>query len=125
MPAMSPPGSRHASMASLRSGPSPAPHAWLSITPEPERELPAAIATLRSGGSPPRELVEREEARAERLVTRGSHREWRAYLEEAVLLARSAGADEDVDPARSLVEDVVANHDNLALGLTPRKRGPA
>ncbi len=105
---MSPPGSRHA---------------WLSITPEPERELPVAIATLRIGGPPPRELVERERARAQRLVTHGSRREWRAYLEEAVRLARSTDDGEGVASARLLVEDVVTNHDNLALGLAARKRG--
>src|SRR5256885_946596 len=29
-----------------------APQSWLSVTPEPERELPAALATLRCGGVP-------------------------------------------------------------------------
>ena len=28
---------------------------WLSLTPEPERELPAAVAALRDGGEPPSE----------------------------------------------------------------------
>ena len=42
-------------------------HAWLSITPEPERELPAAVAALRAGGTPSGAAVEAERARAERL----------------------------------------------------------
>jgi hypothetical protein len=82
--------------------------AWLSITPEPERELPEAVAALRPGGS-----VEAERARVERLVTRGSRRAWTAYLAEAASLARAAPPGE----ARSIVLDVIDNHDNLKLGL--------
>ena len=82
--------------------------AWLSITPEPERELPEAVAALRPEGS-----VEAERARVERLVTRGSRRAWTAYLAEAAALARDAPPGE----ARSIVLDVIENHDNLKLGL--------
>ena len=89
---------------------------WLSITPEPESELPRAIATLRFGGSPPVDLVERETARAEALVLRGSRRAWRRYLAEALALAGSAD-DPAVHDARVLVEDVIHNHDNLELAL--------
>jgi hypothetical protein len=89
---------------------------WLSITPEPESELPRAIATLRSGGSPPPALVGRETARAEALVLRGSRRAWRRYLAEALALAGSSD-DQAVRDARELVEDVVQNHDNLELAL--------
>jgi hypothetical protein len=83
-------------------------HAWLSITPEPERELPEAVAALRPGGS-----VEAERARVERLVTRGSRRAWSGYLAEAERLARAAPPSD----ARALVLDVIENHDNLKLGL--------
>jgi hypothetical protein len=88
-------------------------HAWLSITPEPERELPAAIAELREGGPPSPASIAAEEARVERLVTRGSRRAWMAYLAEARGLARAAPHC----AARELVLDVVDNHDNLKLGL--------
>jgi hypothetical protein len=91
-------------------------HVWLSITPEPESELPRAIATLRSGGSPPAALVERETARAEALVLRGSRRAWRRYLAEALALADSSH-DPAVRDARALVADVVHNYDNLELAL--------
>ena len=91
-------------------------HVWLSITPEPESELPRAIATLRSGGPPPAALVDRETARAEVLVLRGSRRAWRRYLAEALALAGSSD-DPAVRDARGLVEDVVHNHDNLELAL--------
>ena len=89
---------------------------WLSITPEPERELPRAVATLRSGGPPPAALVGRETARGEALVLHGSRRAWRRYLAEALALAGTAD-DPAVRDARALVEDVVHNHDNLELAL--------
>ena len=89
---------------------------WLSITPEPESELPRAIATLRCGGPPPAALVERETARAEALVLRGRRRAWRRYLAEALALAGSSD-DPAVRDARALVEDVIHNHDNLELAL--------
>jgi hypothetical protein len=89
---------------------------WLSITPEPESELPRAIATLRSGGRPSAALVGRETARVERLVLRGSRRAWRRYLADALALADSSH-DPAVRDARALIEDVVTNHDNLELAL--------
>jgi hypothetical protein len=98
-------------------GPSRTRHAWLSITPEPERELPVAIATLRAGGAPTDSDVELERQRAERLVTRGSRRAWTAYIADAAALARAADGEGEVAEARALVLDVVDNHDNLRLGL--------
>ncbi len=95
--------------------------AWLSITPEPERELPAAVAALRAGGTPSGAAVEAERARAERLVTRGTRRSWAAYLDEAGALARAAPEDGELGAARALVLDVIHNHDQLKLGLPKRK----
>jgi len=91
-------------------------HRWLSITPEPELELPEALATLRAGGHPSREQVELERARAERLVLRGSRRAWRRYLAEALVLADSS-SDPAMAETRSVVEDVVHNHNNLELAI--------
>ena len=91
-------------------------HTWLSITPEPELELPAALATLRAGGPPSASQVELERSRAEQLVTRGSRRAWRRYLAEALALAGNA-EDVAVAEARAVVEDVVHNHSQLELGL--------
>jgi hypothetical protein len=98
-------------------GPSRTRHAWLSITPEPERELPVALATLRAGGAPTDSEIELELRRAERLVTRGSRRAWTAYIADAAALARAADGEGEVAEARALVLDVVDNHDNLRLGL--------
>jgi hypothetical protein len=94
--------------------PAGARHAWLSITPEPERELPAAIAELRAGGTPTAGAVEVERARVEKLVTRASRRAWDAYLAEVSSLARTAPPS----TAREIALDVIHNHDNLKLGLS-------
>ena len=82
-------------------------YAWLSITPEPERELPAAIAELRGTSA------DKERRRVEALVTRASKRAWSAYLGEVSELARAAPPSE----ARDIVLEVIENHDNLKLGL--------
>ena len=91
--------------------------AWLSLTPEPERELPAAIAVLRAGGAVPD--VEREIARVEALVLRGSEPSYLAWLREAAELA-AAGArspDPEVAQAADVVREVVENQAGLLLGL--------
>jgi hypothetical protein len=98
-------------------GPSRTRHAWLSITPEPERELPAAIATLRAGGVPADSAIELEQRQVERLITHGNRRAWTAYLADAAALARAADGEGEVGEARALVLDVIDNHDNLRLGL--------
>ena len=92
-------------------------NAWLSITPEPERELPAAIATLRAGGRPTASAVEAERRRVERLITRASRRAWTRYIADAAALAETAKGDPEMTAARALVLDVIHNHDNLRLGL--------
>jgi hypothetical protein len=92
-------------------------HAWLSITPEPELELPEALATLRAGGPPSAGQVAAERARAERLVLHGSRRAWRRYLAEALALAGARSGEPAVAEARAIVEDVVHNHNNLELAL--------
>jgi hypothetical protein len=91
--------------------------AWLALTPEPERELPAAIAVLRAGGNVPD--VAREVERAERLVLRGSERAYLAWLEEASRLAVGAAASRDpgVVDAATVVREVVENQAGLLLGL--------
>lgn len=98
---------------------------WLSITPEPERELPRAIATLRAGGTPSAEAIERERARAEQLVLHGSRRRWLDYLAEAERLAEATGEDAESDSdddgeltwAREIALAVIQNHNALMRGL--------
>jgi hypothetical protein len=97
--------------------------AWLSLTPEPERELPAAVATLRLRRTPPVDAVSAERERIERLILAGHERQWLAYLSEVVALIERRGADEEVEVARAreTAIAVIGNHHNLLLGLP----GPA
>jgi hypothetical protein len=93
---------------------------WLSLTPEPELELPAAIARLRHGVEPAPGDLERERARAERLVVHGSRRRWERWLDEARALAGSEADDPAKQDARAAAIDVISNHDALKLGLAER-----
>jgi hypothetical protein len=100
---------------------SPTREAWLSLTPEPERDLPAAIATLRAGGTPSPEQVEAERERAERLVVGGSRRRWVAWLREGQDLADGAGDTPEVAAAKAVLLDVIENHNELEKGLPDRR----
>ena len=94
---------------------------WLSVTPEPERELPEAVAALRHGRRPPPEAVTAERERIEHLVLHGRQREWLAYLHEVVeLLERPVNGNEQLARARERATIVLANHHNLLLGLPGR-----
>jgi hypothetical protein len=95
---------------------------WLSVTPEPERELPAAVATLSCGRRATDREVADEAGRIERLVLRGSERRWDSYLHEVVSLIdqRAGDADPDVAQARDVAIVVISNHHNLLLALPGR-----
>jgi hypothetical protein len=95
---------------------------WLSVTPEPERELPRAVATLEARRGASAEAIEAERARIEQLVLTGSQRDWLSYLHHVVELIDQRRDDEDPDvaAARELAEAVIANHHNLLLGLPGR-----
>jgi hypothetical protein len=97
--------------------------AWLSLTPEPERELPVMVATLRSGGRTSATAVDRERELIERLVVLARRRRWLAYLREVVSLIEHAAGDPDpdVERARAVAIEVVQNHHRLLLGVP----GPA
>ncbi|HUB04227.1 MAG TPA: hypothetical protein VMA76_04105 [Solirubrobacteraceae bacterium] len=95
---------------------------WLSVTPEPERELPAAVATLRCGACATGAAVAEETAEIERLILRGSERRWDRYLHGVVELidARAGDPDPAVAEAREVAIAVIANHHNLLLALPGR-----
>jgi hypothetical protein len=95
---------------------------WLSVTPEPERELPEAVATLISGCRATDAAVAEETARVERLVLRGSERRWDDYLHHVVELIdrRTGDPDPAVVQAREVAIAVIANHHNLLLALPGR-----
>jgi hypothetical protein len=92
---------------------------WLSVTPEPERELPAAVATLTRGRFAADREVQAERTAIERVVLTGSRRRWLRYLHDVVeLIEQHAGSeDADVQRARQRALAVICNHHNLLLGL--------
>ncbi|WP_369148480.1 hypothetical protein [Streptomyces sp. R44] len=120
---------------------------WLGLTPEPERELPAAVAALRASlgtarHPPPSRaaLAAAERRRVERLVLRGSRHSWLRYLAEASALVTAAAlrldeqggedghADADADTradvdtdastaAALLVAEVILDHHRMLIGL--------
>ncbi|MFF3213398.1 hypothetical protein ACFYYB_22310 [Streptomyces sp. NPDC002886] len=110
---------------------------WLGLTPEPERELPAAVAALRASShrppteptgptgpapapAPPAELVASERRRLEHLVLRGSRRDWLRYLAEVaalVIAAAADGAGQGDHPAALLAGEVVLDHHRMLIGL--------
>jgi hypothetical protein len=96
--------------------------AWLSLTPEPERELPVSVAALRAGDRAGAEAVELERARIERLVVRARRGAWLAYLGEVVELIERTGQSRDpsVRHARAVALEVVRNHHGLLLGVPGR-----
>jgi hypothetical protein len=94
---------------------------WLGLTPEPEQELPAAVAALRAplDDHPPPGLVAAERHRVERLVLRGTQRGWLRYLDEVTdLVVAAAAAPATADPRPALVAgEVVLDHHRMLIGL--------
>lgn len=120
---------------------------WLGLTPEPERELPAAVAALRASShhppagptpppgpthtagptdsaqptapAPPADLVASERRRLERLVLRGTRRDWLRYLAEVTaLVTAAAGGPGQGDRAAALIAgEVVLDHHRMLIGL--------
>ncbi|MEV7616633.1 hypothetical protein [Streptomyces sp. NPDC089799] len=88
-------------------------HDWLGLTPEPERELPVAVAALRAAPA------EAERQRVERLVLRGSRHGWLRYLAEVTdLVTAVATGSRPGDPAAALLAgEVVLDHHRMLIGL--------
>jgi hypothetical protein len=99
---------------------------WLSLTPEPERELPEAVAKLRHGGHASPEVVEAERRRFERLISRARRRAYHRWLADARALAAPharEGADPALRSAADLTLAVIDNHEALRSGLIKRGGG--
>ncbi|MEU4489787.1 hypothetical protein AB0H94_33685 [Streptomyces purpurascens] len=93
---------------------------WLGLTPEPEQELPTAVAALRAraDGRPPSPLVAAERQRVERLVLRGTQRGWLRYLREVTDLVVEAAGSRTADPGAALLAgEVVLDHHRMLIGL--------
>ncbi|MEV6010603.1 hypothetical protein AB0M29_27765 [Streptomyces sp. NPDC051976] len=93
---------------------------WLGLTPEPERELPRAVAALRTPppGAAPVTAAD-EGRRIERLVLHGSQRAWLRYLSEVTaLVAAVATGTAPGDPRTALLAgEVVLSHHQMLIGL--------
>jgi hypothetical protein len=92
---------------------------WLSITPEPERELPRAVAVLAAGRQVGDDAIRAEQNRLQTIVLRHGLRRWLSYLRDVLELIERRTGDEDPDVARARARArvVLANHHNLLLGL--------
>ncbi|MFE2550134.1 hypothetical protein ACFXGI_16495 [Streptomyces sp. NPDC059355] len=113
---------------------------WLGLTPEPERELPLAVAALRApppaspslppeapapAGEPAAEdpaaadPAAAERRRVERLVLRGSRHGWLRYLAEVTELVTSVaeGSRPGDRAAALLAAEVVLDHHRMLIGL--------
>ncbi|MET8446023.1 hypothetical protein [Streptomyces sp. NPDC005209] len=94
---------------------------WLGLTPEPEQELPAAVAALRAPAAdrPSTALIAAERHRVERLVLRGTQRGWLRYLREVTeLVVEAAAGSATADPRPALVAgEVVLDHHRMLIGL--------
>ncbi|MEU0393960.1 hypothetical protein ABZ208_14465 [Streptomyces sp. NPDC006208] len=96
---------------------------WLGLTPEPEQELPATVAALRTrapvtAAAPP-ELAAAERRRVERLILHGSERSWLRYLAEVTDLVTSvADGSAPGDRNAALVAgEVVLDHHRMLIGM--------
>lgn len=100
----------------------PANDRWLFLTPEPEAELPRAMAGLSVALGEPAPSAQTQADRVEEIIVTGTYEAWLAYMvEQRELLERYLvrfGADERAGH----VVDVINNHHQLALTV-PDARG--
>ncbi|MGW7486066.1 hypothetical protein [Streptomyces sp. NPDC054786] len=96
---------------------------WLGLTPEPERELPATVAALRTAArrmtDAPAEATEAERRRVERLILHGTQHGWLRYLAEVTdLVTAVAGRTRPGDRRAALrAGEVVLDHHRMLIGL--------
>ncbi|GES28099.1 hypothetical protein AB0G60_01760 [Streptomyces angustmyceticus] len=96
---------------------------WLGLTPEPERELPATVAALRTAARrtapAPEEAAEAERRRVERLILHGTQRGWLRYLAEVTGLVTAVAGRESPGDRRAALRaaEVVLDHHRMLIGL--------
>ncbi|MFG2138439.1 hypothetical protein [Streptomyces sp. NPDC048650] len=96
---------------------------WLGLTPEPERELPATVAALRTAAGhateTPAQAMRDERGRVERLVLHGTQRGWLRYLTEVTRLVTAVadGSRPGDRHAALLAAEVVLDHHRMLIGL--------
>ncbi|MGW3008128.1 hypothetical protein ACWC9R_04715 [Streptomyces sp. NPDC001219] len=96
---------------------------WLGLTPEPERELPATVAALRTAArrttDAPAEAAEAERRRVERLILHGTQRGWLRYLAEVTGLVTEVAHRAGPGGRRAALRaaEVVLDHHRMLIGL--------
>ncbi|WP_414507036.1 hypothetical protein [Streptomyces sp. NEAU-L66] len=95
---------------------------WLGLTPEPERELPATVAALRTArrtADTPAEATEAERRRVERLILHGTQHGWLRYLAEVTGLVTAVAARTRPGDRRAALRtaEVVLDHHRMLIGL--------
>lgn len=88
---------------------------WLFLTPEPEAELPPAVAALAAALDEPARSADREGKLVDELVQTGRYPEWLAYLRDRRLLLERYVDRFGADELAVHVADVLHNHHQLAL----------
>jgi hypothetical protein len=95
---------------------------WLGLTPEPERELPVAVAALRAHRADPaatdidlRPWIDAEARRIDSLIMHGTQRSWLRYLSEVTALVTTADTE---NPTTVLhAAETVLEHHRMLIGL--------
>lgn len=96
---------------------------WLGLTPEPERELPASVAALRTGAprmtDAPAAATEAERRRVERLILYGTQHGWLRYLAEVTGLVTAVARRTRPGDRRAALRaaEVVLDHHRMLIGL--------
>ncbi len=93
---------------------------WLGLTPEPERELPEAVATLRALDSGTRQDTDSEVRRIRHLILHGTQRTWLRYLADVTALVQRVSAHpRAASTTRTALDaaETVLDHHRMLIGL--------
>ncbi|MFF9783111.1 hypothetical protein [Streptomyces nigrescens] len=95
---------------------------WLGLTPEPERELPATVAALRTArrtADTPAGATEAERRRVERLILHGTQHGWLRYLAEVTGLVTAVASRTRPGDRRAALRaaEVMLDHHRMLIGL--------
>ena len=90
---------------------------WLGLTPEPERELPEAVAALRALESGTRQDTDAEVRRIRHLILHGTQRTWLRYLADVTALVQRGSAHPHTARTALSAAETVLDHHRMLIGL--------